>query len=105
MKMTPLFDFEVKFWLEKQYPTTILNDRYSGCYSGAEWLAFPYDFPEIDPAVCDGDPECMNFWNDYTGFVGKGDTIESAVDNLRLKLMQEAENGFQNSLKLNFRTH
>lgn len=99
--MQTLFDYEIKGWLENQYPTTIVRDRYSGCYSGALWLAFPYEFCEIDPAVCDGDPDCWHFWDTYKGFVGKGSTIEDAVNNLRLKLMQEQESGFPNSLKLN----
>ena len=89
--MRKLFKYEIEFWLNEQYPTTIINDRYSGVYSGAKWLVFPYDLTDIDPAVCGSDPDCMNFWNKFEGFVGKGATIDDAVDNLLLKLKKEQE--------------
>ena len=44
-------------------PLCIVQDRYGGCYSGAEYLAFnmdPYLVTELD--VDAGDMSCRDFW-------------------------------------------
>lgn len=72
----------MNFWLESHYPTTIICDRYGGTYSGARWLAFPLDYWNIPDGVEGGDPDCMDFWDNYNGIVGKGSTPQEAMDNL-----------------------
>jgi hypothetical protein len=76
----------MNYWLYTHYPTTIVNDRYSGAYSGAEWLAFPLDYWNVPDEVDGGDSECMMFWEDYDGVVGKGSTPELAMANLVAKM-------------------
>jgi len=69
------------------YPCIIIPDRYDGCYSGASWTAwnlyiegFPYG-PES------GDSECYNFWQDYKGIVGKGNTPQEAYNDLKKQII------------------
>jgi hypothetical protein len=58
-KFTIKEDADFSFWLKEEYPTTIVADRYDGSYSGAAWLAFPFD--ECPLGVDGGDLECMEF--------------------------------------------
>lgn len=58
---------------------SLVKDRYSGCYSGAPWLAFPDEIPEF---VGGGDSDELNGWLGYSAPVGKGDTPELALRNL-----------------------
>lgn len=90
---TKLFEHDVKFWLEEEYPLTIVTDRYNGTYSGAKFLAFPREFNEIEDDVCGSDPECMTYWYNFDDFVGKGATIQEAVSDLRLRLQMEYDAG------------
>lgn len=76
----------MNYWLYTHYLTTIVNDRYSGAYLGAEWLAFPLDYWNVPDEVDGGDSECMMFWEDYDGVVGKGSTPELAMANLVAKM-------------------
>lgn len=66
------------------YPLTIICDRYSGTYSGGEYLAFNLDFDEIPQAVLGDDKTDMEFWDYYSKdyIVGKGSCIGEALDNL-----------------------
>ena len=66
------------------YPLTIICDRYSGTYSGGEYLAFNLDFDEIPQAVLGDDTTAMEFWDYYSKdyIVGKGGCIDEAIDNL-----------------------
>lgn len=80
------------YWLQNKYPTTIVADRYGGTYSNGGWLAFPLD--EIPPEVDGGDIECMEFWQNYKDPVGKGNTPDDALDNLRLQILQKVEKSF-----------
>ena len=85
-KMEHLFDgSEVAptIWCRDCYPTTIVIDRYGGTYSGANWLAFPCLFENVPKSIEGGDGECMDFWDDYKGAVGKGKTPQEAFDNLK----------------------
>lgn len=77
----------LEYWLETEYPTTIIADRYDGTYSHGGWLAFP--LYEIPSEVDGGDVECIEFWQNYKYPVGKGNTPNNALDNLRLKIRQE----------------
>ena len=45
------------FWNESYYPTTIVIDRYNGCYSGGKWLAFPCFFYDVPEEIEGEDPE------------------------------------------------
>lgn len=80
---------EAKFWLESFYPTTIIQDRYNGTYSGAEWLAFPMDYYQVPREIDGDDIECMMFWESYDGVVGKGSTPELAMANLVAKMQDK----------------
>lgn len=73
------------------YPLTIVQDRYTGAYSGGRWLAFnldPWDIPE-DPWM--DDVSAGYFWEDLRNgridlHVGIGSTKSEAVQNLQIKL-------------------
>lgn len=77
------------------YPLTIVADRYGGVYSGGKFLAFnclPNEVPEdIDKDF----PYCRNFWvsrrTSYQSkiIIGKGQTVEEAVENLYRQLKKE----------------
>lgn len=90
------------YWLQNEYPTTIVADRYGGTYSNGVWLAFPLD--GIPPEVDGGDIECMEFWQNYKDPVGKGNTPDNALDNLRLQIMQRIEKEVFVDIKKPFRT-
>ena len=78
-------------------PLCIVEDRYSGIYSGAEFLAFnqePFHVAELP--IDAGDGECEKFWSgthktynakDY--IIGKGKTPEEAVVNLIILLQKK----------------
>jgi hypothetical protein len=74
-------------WIEYLYPLTIVADRYSGAYSGGEYVAFPLDFDEIDPAVNADDVACATFWTEeQTQAVGLGESPEAAFHDLKVKM-------------------
>lgn len=70
------------------YPCTIVNDRYSGSYSGALWTAWNMPSEEVPPEIDAGDGDCGAFWHAFTGIVGKGDTPQAAYDDLARKLKE-----------------
>lgn len=62
---------------------TVVEDRYNGCYSGARYTAWIGEPPwDID----DGDAPCMNFWCEFRGVCGKGDTSLAAIADLLAQL-------------------
>ena len=66
------------------YPLTIIVDKYSGKYSGADFLAWnlnPHDIPE--EIFTDGVAE---FWENNTLVCGKGNSAEAAIIDLHKKL-------------------
>ncbi len=79
-------------------PLCIIEDRYSGAYSGGRYLAFhltPYGVFNLP--IDAGDCECNAFWegrhpdynvNDY--IIGKGNTPEEAYEDLVQKLKKDA---------------
>ena len=82
---------ERKAWIRIQYPVTIVSDRYYGCYSGANWLAFPLYVEEIPEEVGGGDMEEMCFWDNYKEPVGKGGTPDTALKDLIQKIEELSE--------------
>ena len=70
-------------YLVDMYPLTITKDRYSGTYSGGEWLAFPLEASGVPEEIDGDDIECMTFWDEYKGIVGKGGSMEEAIQSLR----------------------
>lgn len=63
----------------------ITEDRYSGAYSGAQWLAFNMRESESKELDYDaGDQACQKFWateaNKYQ--IGRGNTPQAAFDDL-----------------------
>lgn len=81
---------DIKSLLETHYPCTIVCDRYSGSYSGGIWTAWPMYHWEIPQEIEGSDPECMKFWNEYDkSFVGIGNTPDSAMMDLELKLSKK----------------
>jgi len=68
------------------FPCTIVNDRYGGVYSGAEWVAFPCEPDEVPEDVNADDTDSMAFWEFGRAqpLVGRGKTAEEA----RLDLMK-----------------
>jgi hypothetical protein len=64
------------------HSVTIISDRYGGTYSKGKftaWLCAPEEIPDM---VSEGDSECGNFWREFDGTVGKGNTPNDAFDNL-----------------------
>ena len=71
------------------YPLTIINDRYSGVYSGAKYTAWNLDCEDVPTEINGDDIVCNNFWQKNKVVVGKGDSILEAVQDLREMLMEE----------------
>jgi len=74
---------DAEIWVESEYPMTVVSDRYGGCYSGGAYIAFPCEVYEVDESVAGEDGECMAFWYDFKGVVGRGSTVEEAIRDLR----------------------
>lgn len=68
------------------YPLTIINDRYTGTYSGGEFTAWNMDYSEIPTEPAEDDVTCMWFWSDTEIPIGRGKTPQEAVDDLRRRL-------------------
>lgn len=61
---------------------TIIEDRYNGVYSGAKYTAWNLTYDEIPDGVESGDGECVVFWHEYKGIVGKGNSPKEALEDL-----------------------
>ena len=86
---------ELKSFVEDEiYPLTIISDRYTGTYSGGEYLAFNLDFDEIPQGVLGDDVTAMEFWDYYSKdyIVGKGRTVSQALLDLYIKLKNRRAN-------------
>ena len=68
------------------YPLTIINDRYTGTYSGGIFTAWNMDYYEIPTDPDEDDVTCMLFWAKTDIIVGRGDTPQEAVDDLTRRL-------------------
>ena len=65
------------------YPLTVISDRYSGCYSGAKFTAWPLVYTRMPEAVDGGDIECSSFWEEADkSLIGMGSTVQEAVNDL-----------------------
>lgn len=73
------------------YPLTICSDRYGGVYSGGKFIAWNLDADEVPEDMYSDDCGCHSFWLDNDIVCGKGDTVESAIADLYIKLKQEEE--------------
>ena len=68
------------------YPLTIISDRYGGSYSGGDFTAWNMDYYEIPTDPDEDDVTCMLFWTKTDIIVGRGDTPQEAVDDLKRRL-------------------
>jgi len=68
------------------WPVTIIADRYTGAYSGCLFTAWNCEQNLVPGDVCESDGDCADFWNTYTGIVGKGCTPDDAWKDLVEKL-------------------
>ena len=68
------------------YPLTIINDRYTGTYSGGIFTAWNMDYYEIPTDPDEDDVTCMLFWAKTDIIVGRGDTPQESVDDLTRRL-------------------
>lgn len=84
------------------FPITIIDDRYSGFYSNAKWLAFNLYPGSIPWEVSGDDIACMTFWDKYDDLknltqedfikriiIGKGSAPNEAHEDL-IKRMKES---------------
>ena len=81
----------IKLWLESHYPLTIVSDRYSGTYSDGDYTAWPLLFYQVPQEIEGSDTVCAEYWwskDNDTSLVGRGETIQLAMDDL-VKRMQE----------------
>jgi len=74
---------DMNFWKKYEYPLTIIHDRYDGIYSGGKFLAFPTNYHTLPYNIDGDDIACAEFWDDFDGYVGKGDTPIDAYNNLK----------------------
>lgn len=73
------------------YPITVIEDRYSGTYSGGNWVAFnlePWDVPE---AALGDDVSCFNYFERSGDIFGVGSTLEEAVRKLYQIVREKAD--------------
>ena len=68
------------------YPLTIINDRYTGTYSGGIFTAWNMYYYEIPTEPAEGDVICIRFWETTKIPVGRGETPQEAVDDLTRRL-------------------
>lgn len=71
------------------YPLTIISDRYTGSYSGGNFLAFYMDHWNIPEEIGGGDSDEIHFWEHPDTkklLIGKGDTPQAAAEDLLQKL-------------------
>lgn len=64
------------------YPTTIVQDRYGGCYSGGAYTAWLLEPWEVPGEIGCGDMICGDFWAENTLPCGKGSTPDEAEQDL-----------------------
>ena len=73
------------------WPCVVVMSRYAGTYSGARWVAFnSYDVPA---GALGGDVWCSEFFADYSGPIGRGDTPNDAYVSLRAALEKGDNDG------------
>jgi hypothetical protein len=92
----PAADLDDEEWRDRcvaLYPIALVQDRYSGCYSGGDWLAVANANHEFrgtsrahwlmgDDGPHGGDLVAGVFWRDRPPWVVVGDTPDRALANL-----------------------
>jgi hypothetical protein len=64
------------------WSVTIIKDRYNGAYSYGKWTAWGCHHDDVPEEPGDDDVTCANFWEDFNGKVGLGETPNEALENL-----------------------
>ena len=92
-----------------RYPLTVTRDRYTGVYSGGEWLAFRLDPTEVPLEPWEDDVTAASYWGLAEGspssrrrlipaegdcrhprFVGRGNTPDRAVEDMERRARKPA---------------
>jgi len=82
-----------KLWLDGHYPTTIVQDRYTGTYSGGKWTCWPLEFYMVPKEIDEYDTECSCFWDNCDkSVIGFGSTPDEALKDLELKFYKSIFN-------------
>ena len=68
--------------IDEVYPLTVVLDRYNGTYSKGKYTAWNMTPDMLPEEIECSDIECMDFWDSYSGDVGKGDSPDKAMYNL-----------------------
>ena len=74
------------FMEDEIYPLTITADRYTGTYSGGQFIAWNLDADEVPEEIYYDDCGCHEFWRDNEIVYGKGRTVSEALADLYIKL-------------------
>lgn len=74
------------FMEDEIYPLTITADRYTGTYSGGQFIAWNLDADEVPEEIYCDDCGCHEFWRDNEIVCGKGRTVSEALSDLYIKL-------------------
>jgi hypothetical protein len=72
--------------IKEIYPITIIKDRYSGFYSGGEFVAFNLELNEVPSEVLSNNEDCFYFWDNCNILVGVGETPNEALNDLINKI-------------------
>ena len=75
-----------EFMEDEIYPLTITADRYSGTYSGSNFIAWNLDADEVPDDIYSDDCGCYSFWTHNEIVCGKGKTVSEALADLYMKL-------------------
>ena len=76
------------------YPVAIIEDRYSGTYSGGKWLAFSCANERIFGLACfGGDGDAMAFWLEPPKDIGVGSTPQEALEKLLSQISDSVQSG------------
>ncbi len=79
--------------MQSMYPVTIIMARYGGIYEGGVWLAFNCYEDEVPAAATSNDISCVTFFGYAADSVGRGDTPNKALADLRGRIIvQRSEN-------------
>lgn len=90
-----------KLGVDVTHPIAVVEDRYSGTYSGGRWLAiaaadaFENGHTRIALCVEDGpgpsgqDGDARDFWSEPPAWIAAGDTAEAAIEALRKRVLSE----------------
>lgn len=80
---------------EPRYGTLITQDRYTGTYSGDQWLAFPPTIPGniFDLGCWDSDSNAEEFWasDPVAEKIGRGGTPQTALEDMLRRNMAHCD--------------